>query len=205
MLSDEQLVQFMAQGNQAAFEAFVYRYHGLLLGYLERMLQDHKKAEDLVQEVFIRLIRQLQQNKPPDKIKPWLYRVALNLCRDYWKSVSYRSEQYQAELPEQLDFQQSVIEIYEHQETRKEVLRLLRSLPQIQREIIILRFFQDLKLQEIADVLHLNLSTTKTHLYKALKRLKQELLEVESEKQREEGHDHEWRVTGTGGTRRVRR
>jgi DNA-directed RNA polymerase specialized sigma24 family protein len=65
MLTDEQLVQAMAAGDQAAFETFVYRYHEPLLGYLERQLQDPAIAEELVQEIFIRLIRQLKINNVP--------------------------------------------------------------------------------------------------------------------------------------------
>ncbi|MVP02485.1 RNA polymerase sigma factor [Paenibacillus lutrae] len=173
MLTDEHLVEAMARGDQAAFEAFVYRYHAPLQNYLERMLYDARKAEDLVQEVFVRLLKQLQQHKVPDNIRPWMYRVALNLCRDYWKSLAYRNENHlTAELPETPDLQASVVEIYERQEARKEMIAALRSLPEVQNNIVVLRFFHDLKLQEITEVLDLPLSTTKTHLYSALRKLK---------------------------------
>ncbi|TCS96783.1 RNA polymerase sigma factor [Hazenella coriacea] len=203
MLSDEQLVEAMAEGNQAAFEAFVHRYHRLLVGSVERMLQDPNKAEDVVQEVFIRLIRQLQQGKIPHRVKPWMYRVAINLCRDYWKSASYRSEQQRLDLPERREQSPSVIEIYEHQETRKEVLSSLSKLTQREREIIILRFYQELKLQEIAEVLSLTLSTTKTHLYKALKKLKVDL--VDHSKQRKEESKIESTFPRLGRNRGARR
>ncbi|MBV6716873.1 RNA polymerase sigma factor [Paenibacillus chitinolyticus] len=173
MLTDEELVQAMARGDQAAFEAFVHRYHAPLQHYLERTLHDPRKAEDLVQEVFVRLLKQLQQQKIPDHIRPWMYRVALNLCRDYWKSLAYRNEQQlTAEPPEAQDTQPSVVEIYERQEARKEIIGALRSLPEVQKEIVILRFFHDLKLQEITEVLQIPLSTTKTHLYSGLRKLK---------------------------------
>ncbi|MBP1994951.1 RNA polymerase sigma factor [Paenibacillus eucommiae] len=176
MITDEQLVQAMAHGDQAAFEAFVYRYHSPLLGYLERQLQDSGKAEELVQELFIRLIRQLRSDKIPPQIRPWLYHVALNLCRDYWRSGGYRTERSTSdELLEQRDAHPTVVEIYERQETRQEIIRTLQKLPEMQRDIIILRFYQDLMLQEIADVLDLSLSTVKTNLYTALKKLKKQL------------------------------
>ncbi|WLR61129.1 RNA polymerase sigma factor [Guptibacillus hwajinpoensis] len=75
-MTDEELVVAMARGNQAAFEALVHRYHAPLLGYLERMLRDRRKAEDVVQETFLKLIKQLKTKKTPEKIKPWLYQVA---------------------------------------------------------------------------------------------------------------------------------
>ncbi|WNQ11169.1 RNA polymerase sigma factor [Paenibacillus aurantius] len=189
MLTDEQLVQAMARGDQAAFEAFVHRYHGPLLGYLERTLQDARKAEDLVQEVFLRLIRQLRNGRPPDPVRPWLYKVALNLCRDYWKSPGYRTGSHLVEEPpERMDSEPSVSEIYERQETRKELLETLDELPEVQRHIIVLRFYQELKLQEIAAALEIPLSSIKTHLYTGLKKLQKRLLgrPKESLKERKE-------------------
>ncbi|MBP1154671.1 MULTISPECIES: RNA polymerase sigma factor [unclassified Paenibacillus] len=173
MVSDEDLVRLMSRGDQVAFEAFVNRYHGPLLGYLDRKLHNPQKAEDFVQETFIRLIRQLRQGPIPDRVRPWLYKVAHNLCRDYWRSSSYRANvQLSKEIPDKADIQASVVDIYERQETRKELLQTLNELPDIQRDIIILRFFQELKLQEIADVVDLTLSGVKSHLYQALKKLK---------------------------------
>lgn len=76
LVTDEQLVRRMADGDQAAFEAFVHRYHGPLLSYLERTLRNTDKAEDLVQETFIRLLRQLRQGSVPERVRSWMYRVA---------------------------------------------------------------------------------------------------------------------------------
>lgn len=177
MITDEKLVELMAKGDQAAFEAFVHRYHGPLLGYLERMLQDSEKAEDFVQEIFLRLIRQLQQKKIPDQIRPWLYRVASNLCKDYWRSSSFRSEYHCGdEVPDQKDTSPTIIEIYERQETRKEVLQSLHQLSELERQIVLLRFYQDLKLQEIAEVMEMPLGTVKSKLFHALKKLKSYLV-----------------------------
>lgn len=175
-MTDEQLVQAMSRGEQAAFEAFVLRYHGPVLGYLERMLQDPGKAEDLTQETFVRLISQLKRGKLPDQIKPWMYRVATNLCKDYWKSAGFRRDvKTSGEVPEQIDGRASVIDIYERQETRKELLHTLEEIPPVQKEIILLRFYQDMKLQDIADTLEMTLSGVKTHLYNGLRKLKSKL------------------------------
>lgn len=172
MISDDDLVQAMAMGDQAAFEAFVHRYHGPLYGYLERMLQQRSTAEDMVQELFIRLIRQLQTGGPPRQIRAWMYRVASNLCRDYWRSASYRKEQQMADPPDRKDVSASVTDFYERQETRKEILEQLNRLSDIQRTVVILRFYQDLRLKDIAEILEIPLSTAKTHLYTAMNRLK---------------------------------
>ncbi|MFE7063325.1 RNA polymerase sigma factor [Sutcliffiella sp. NPDC057660] len=173
MISDEQLLEQMAEGNQAAFEAFVHRYHVPIHQYAERLLKDSKKAEDIVQETFIRLIKQLQMKKIPTYPKAWLYRVASNLCRDYWRSAQYRTEgTAKEEMPISVDQKASVTEIYERQETRKEVLASLNTLSDAQQQIVVLRFYQDLKLKEIAEILDIPLGTVKSNLFHALKKLK---------------------------------
>ncbi|MCA0986711.1 RNA polymerase sigma factor [Guptibacillus algicola] len=172
-MTDEELVIGMSKGNQAAFEALIHRYHAPLLGYLERMLRDRKKAEDVVQDTFLKLLTQLKARKIPEKIKPWLYQVATNQCRDYWKSSSYKSEkQVIDKLPDQQSGDPSVVELFERQESRKEFLEELDELSTSQREIVFLRFYQDLKYQEIAETLEMPLGTVKSNLYHALKKLK---------------------------------
>jgi RNA polymerase sigma factor (sigma-70 family) len=172
----------MARGDQASFEALIHRYHSPLSGYLQRKLHDPAKAEDLTQEAFLRLIRQIKEYQPPDNLQAWLYRVAHNLCRDYWKSAAYHAEQYRmAEPPEQQDPHPSIVEIAERQETRREIIASLGELPEVQKDIITLRFFQDLKLQDIADALSLPLGSVKTHLYKGLTKLKEKLQPVKPE------------------------
>ncbi len=176
-MTDDELVIGMARGDQACFEAFVHRYHGPLSGYLQRQLRDPGKAEDVTQETFLRLIRQLKEGKLPDNVQAWLYRVAINLCRDYWKSAQYKTEKNRpAELPDRKDERPSIVELAERQETRKEILASMNELPEVQRDIITLRFYQDLKLQDIASVLEIPLGSVKTHLYKGLKRLQAKLL-----------------------------
>ncbi|MFC5648159.1 RNA polymerase sigma factor [Paenibacillus solisilvae] len=175
-MSDEELLKGMAAGDQASFEALIHRYHAPLSGFLQRQLHDSGKAEDFVQETFLRLIKQLRDKRTPDNVQAWLYRVSLNMCRDYWKSAQFRTDQFPlAEPPDQRDVSPSVVELAERQETRKEIQQSLESLPEVQREIITLRFYQDLKLQDIADIVSLPLGSVKTHLYNGLRKLKSRL------------------------------
>ncbi|MFH0071024.1 RNA polymerase sigma factor, partial [Peribacillus sp. NPDC056705] len=176
MISDQQLSERMAAGDQEAFEMLVTRYHGPLLSYTTRRLEDSQKAQDIVQETFIRLIRHLKTHGTLEHVRSWLYRVALNLCKDYWKSATFRSEGPAGEdLPDAYDPAPGAEELMEQQETSLEIAASLESLPDIQQEVISLRFFHDLKLQEIADLVDLPLSTVKTHLYNGLRKLKKTL------------------------------
>lgn len=175
-MTDEELLQGMARGDQACFEALIHRYHAPLSGYLQRQLKDTGRAEDIVQETFLKLIRQLQDNRIPGNVQAWLYRVASNLCRDYWKSAAYQTDKNRfGEPPERRDDRPSVVELTERQETRREIMESLEELPKAQKEVVMLRFYQDLKLQDIADILQIPLGSVKTHLYKGLRTLKSRL------------------------------
>ena len=102
-LSDEQLASRATLGEQAAFSQLVERYHAPLLGYLYRVVYgDRPLAEDLVQETFVRFLRQksYQTDRP---FKPWLYAVATNLARDYFRSpVSRRVQSIEDETHQEL-------------------------------------------------------------------------------------------------------
>lgn len=181
MVTDEVLVQAVAKGDPAAFEKLVRRYHGPLFGYLDRLLKDREKAKDFVQETFMKLLHQLRFREAPDHIPSWLYQVARNLCRDYWKSAGYRREKTVFEqMPEPKDRQTFVVDLCERRATRLDLLALLKELPDHQRDIVILRFFHDLKLQEIADLLGCPVGTVKSRLFHALRHLRSHMAEERS-------------------------
>ncbi|NMO97245.1 RNA polymerase sigma factor [Paenibacillus lemnae] len=185
MISDGILTERMAAGDQEAFEMLVTRYHGPLLSYASGQLGDRQKAQDMVQETFLRLIRHLRRHGALEHVKAWLYRVLLNLCRDYWKSSAYRSEGLAGEeFPETADDAAGAQEQLEQQETSSEIAASLEALPDVQQHIISLRFFHDMKLQEISEQLDLPLSTVKTHLYSGLRKLKK-VMAAQAEPSRE--------------------
>jgi len=176
MISDTLLAERMAAGDQEAFELLVTRYHGPLLSYVTSQLKDRGKAEDIVQETFIRLIRHLKRHGGMEQLRPWLYKVALNLCRDYWRSASYRSEYAGIDtIPEDIDPSPRAEELIERQETVQQLAETMTMLPELQQEVVRMRFFHDLKLQEIAELLGLPLSSVKSHLYGGLRKLKRVL------------------------------
>ncbi|MDI3328361.1 MAG: RNA polymerase sigma factor [Alicyclobacillaceae bacterium] len=188
MLSDEELARAVARGDAGALEALVYRYHGPLFGYLQRVLRQEWAAEDLVQETFLRFVRQLQTGAVPDRVRPWLYRVATNLCRDYWRSADRRCDrELPADWADREDFRPSVVEICERQETRREIVQALEGLPEIQRRMVVLRFYQDLTYREIAEVLEVPVGTVKAYLYQAMRSLRSALGELEETRSRAGG------------------
>ncbi|RKN75796.1 RNA polymerase sigma factor [Paenibacillus ginsengarvi] len=181
MDSDEELLKMIASGSGAGMEALVYRYHKPIYEYLQRMLGDASLAEDLAQECFIRLYRTVRSGRLPSRFRPWIYRIATNLCKDVWKSSSYRREAlWGADKMSQHEDGETVTSLLERQWEREAVIRALGRLAEDEKEIVVLRFYHELKLDEIAETLELSLGSVKTKLYKSFKKLALMLEEEEA-------------------------
>jgi len=188
-MSDEELFAQLMEGSRSALTELAARYYGPLRAYFFRLMNGNlQDAEDLVQETFLRLMR--YQGKLPQNFRIWIFTVARNLAYDRFRSAHYRHEQVgsEADLLERenageagCDFENSdpaaEFEALEH--ISAEMVRSeLNSLPQNQREVIILRFYHGLKLEEIAQITDSPLGTVKSRLFKGLQRFKQRLAEV---------------------------
>ena len=181
--SDEQLMAAVMAGDQVALAALVTRHHGPLLGYLYRLVGgDRPLAEDLVQETLLHVLR--QRTCPSDRpFKPWLYTIATNLARDYFKSAAVRQRWRGGEEEEAL------LHLYDNTpgpeeralvaEQGSEVRAALAQLGEEYRIVVLLRFYQGFSLQEIAETLHIPLGTVKSRLSVGVHRLRDALAPVQ--------------------------
>lgn len=179
MRSDEDLARGIQRGHTADLTLLVERHHSPLLGFLYRMTGgDRAQAEDLAQETFIRVLRGISQYQHPRPFKPWLYQIATNLARDHYKLAEMRHTISMPErAPEQgTDAPEAILIL--NSEAR-EAATAIMSLPVHQREAIVLRYYQDLSLAEIANVLNVPVGTVKSRLSLGLKHLREHMLERE--------------------------
>lgn len=181
--SDEQLMAAVQAGDQVALAALVTRHHGPLLGYLYRLVGgDRQLSEDLVQETLLHVLRQgtYQSARP---FKPWLYTIATNLARDYFKSAAVRQRWQGADSEEVLlylyDSEASPEERALAAERGGEVRAALAQLGEEYRVVLFLRFYQGFSLQEIAETLHIPPGTVKSRLSVGVHRLRTMLAPVQ--------------------------
>ena len=174
--SDEQLMTAVMAGDQVALAALVTRHHGPLLGYLYRLVGgDQQLSEDLVQETLLHVLRQrtYQAGRP---FKPWLYMIATNLARDYFKSAAVRTSWRERDEEEVLlhleDSEPGPEECALVAERGSEVREALAQLGEEYRIALVLRFYQGFSLQEIAETLHIPLGTVKSRLSVGIHRLR---------------------------------
>lgn len=180
-LTDEELVARSVAGDQDSFNQLIVRWERPIYALAYRVIGRDEDARDICQETFLRAFRALPGFKGQAKFSSWLYRIALNLCRD-WIRRQKRTPVVSA--PEGIDIiemaaEQGPVESIEDLVARKQlsatVAEAMEKLPDEQRTAIILKEFHGLTFQEIADLQHCPLSTVKTRLYQGLSVLRRDL------------------------------
>jgi len=184
--TDEELVARSIGGDADSFNELVVRWERPIYALAYRTIGREEDARDVCQETFLRAFRGLPGFRGQAKFSSWLYRIALNLCRD-WVRRERRAPVVQA--PEDVDLielaaaaepSESIEELVARKDLAKAVERVMARLPDEQRTAIILKEYHGLTFQEIADLLGCPLSTVKTRLYQGLTVLRRELTKTAS-------------------------
>ena len=179
--TDEELVARSVAGDHDSFNQLIRRWERPIYALAFRVLGREDDARDVCQEAFLRAFRALPGFKGDAKFSSWLYRITLNLCRD-WLRRKKRTPVVQA--PDGIDLvelaaAQGPVESIEDLVARKQlsavVATAMASLPDEQRTAIVLKEFHGLTFQEIADLQQIPLSTVKTRLYQGLSVLRRTL------------------------------
>ena len=181
MTSDEDLVARSIAGDTDSFNQLVKRWERPIYALAYRTLGRDEDARDVTQETFLRAFRSIGGFRGQAKFSSWLYRIALNLCRD-WIRQERRAPVVQA--PEGIDViemasepepGESIEDVVARRNLSAHVQRAMATLSEEQRSTIILKEYQGLTFQEIADLQGCPLSTVKTRLYQGLTVLRREL------------------------------
>ena len=136
---------------------------------------DRTLAQDLTQETFLRVLRGIDGYQYPRPFKPWLYAIATNLARNHYTSADIRRTQSIEADDDPLDEVDDHLPdaYFDRQDEAQAVIDALRSLPDHQREVIILAYYQSLALSEIAETLGIPLGTVKSRLSIGIARLRE--------------------------------
>ncbi|WP_312476580.1 RNA polymerase sigma factor [Neobacillus sp.] len=173
MISDCDLVIEIKAGSHSAMEVLVKRYYQQIYSFIYRKTGNKDIAYDLTQEVFMKMLKHIHTFEEKAQFKTWLYTVAVNHCTDYFRSKSYQVSKMTEELEEQHSPDSSGVPyIFERKEKRKEIKDAIHSLPDYQSDTIILKYYHDLKIKEIALIMETSESTVKSRLRQGMEKLK---------------------------------
>jgi RNA polymerase sigma-70 factor (ECF subfamily) len=181
---DTQLAELVKQardGNRFAFDQLIDRYQGDIYRMIYYRIRARMDAEDLTQDVFIRAYRSISRLREPDRFRSWLFRIAVNRVNDYLRKKRVRSIFKSSD--ENPDIQPQTTQFQEQPEALEQVLkedfwrqigRIAKKLSKMEHEVFMLRFLDNLNINEIARIVKKSESTVKTHLYRALAKFKKE-------------------------------
>ncbi len=175
------------KGDPAAFETLMKRYYKRILNFIFRFLGDEQTADDLTQEVFIRVYRSGSSYQPRAKVQTWLFEIAKNLSLN--ESRRRKRKIISLEEPFEVDDNEVKRQIADHnipspdqdilfQENQAAIEVAINSLPENQRAVVLLRRYEDFSYEEIAKTMNCSVSAVKSLLSRARERLKVLLADI---------------------------
>jgi RNA polymerase sigma factor (sigma-70 family) len=176
MSTDQQLVEEILKGSASATEVLTRKYYKMVYAFVYRMTGDKDTSYDLTQEVFIKMIKYIEKFQATGEFRNWLLTIASNHCKDYFRSKTYQKRTQESEFMENIaPTTENISYIFEKNEKRKVIKEALDQLPDFQKEAIILKYFHNKKVTEIAEIMDTNDSTIKSRLKQGLDKLKRYL------------------------------
>ena len=168
MLTDEDLVRSFAEGDNGAFEILLMRHKDRVYTYIFNIVHEHSIADDIFQDTFVKVITTIKQGRYYDagnRFVGWLVRLAHNQTIDYYRRLA--SEKIisndgceEGDLFNEIKlFDDSAQDAIEKEETLRDIEMLISMLPNDQRRIVMMRYYQDLSFKEIADLENISINT----------------------------------------------
>lgn len=181
--TDVELIASAIKGRESGFEELVRRYQRPIVAYVYRMLSDYEASLDVTQEVFIKVYNSLDKYSSEYKFSTWLYRIAHNAAIDWMRRNSANLQSLETETADgayQIQLESNALspeQERERSEWRSEIDAVVKCLPAVYRELIVLRHSKDLSYDEIAEVANLPLGTVKNRLFRAREMMREMLIE----------------------------
>ncbi len=165
-LTDEALVASYAEGSNEAFDILLNRYRSKVFSYIFHIVKNQDVADDIFQETFVKIIMTIKQGRYVEtgKFSAWVTRIARNLVIDYFRQEKSENlvsiDNDDVDLLNRRDLSDSTIEDNMVQtQICNDIRRLIHSLPDSQRNVIEMRFYQNMSFKEIADATNVSINT----------------------------------------------
>lgn len=185
--SDAEFMLRVKAGDQSAFDYLVQKYRRPMVSFMYRMARNAAAAEDLAQEVFLRVYRSRETYEASAKFTTWLYRIATNLAVNHARDTRHERPEVQVSLDEPDEDTGTTLELpdgalsAEQQIMQRErmlaIRQIVEALPEQQRLAVIMHKYQQMDYKQIADVLKKSESATKSLLFRAYETLREQLKE----------------------------
>lgn len=188
-LSDAEIVERIKAGEQHLFDILVQRYSSRAYQIAYGVLGTREDAEEVAQDVFIRIFKALPKFRGDSEFTTWMYRIAMNLARNKYRYNKSRGANKKISMQETIDDSDSrtLIQVPEPrlspdsevglEEYQKDIMREIENLPPLYRDALVLRNVEEMSYEQIADVLGCKLGTIKSRIARAREELRRRLEE----------------------------
>lgn len=165
-MTDEQLVKAYAKGDNEAFDTLLKRHQERIFNYILRIIKNEDIANDIFQETFVKAILTIKQGRYTEngKFPAWISRIAHNLVIDYYRQE--KSENLQSADLDDVDVlnrkelcEETIEDVIITDQIREDVKYLIKELPHLQREVLKMRYYQNLSFKEIAEITGVSINT----------------------------------------------
>jgi len=185
--SDAEVMLRVKAGDQPAFNYLVQKYRRPLVSFMYRMARNAAVAEDLAQEVFLRVYRSRESYEASAKFTTWLYRIATNLAVNHARDTRHERPEIMVSLDEPDEATGMTMDLADGEMTAEQAMvrrerlmgirRKIEALPERQRLAVVMHKYQQMDYRQIAEVLELSESATKSLLFRAYETLREQLKE----------------------------
>jgi len=173
-LSDLELIQEVRNGNRQAFTQLMRRYQQKVYWVARRLVGSHAEAEDVAQEVFIKAYLALGDFRGDSSFFTWLYRIAVNLSLNTLRKQQVMSYLRQSDILERiLPAQENPADELELKETVLRFQQAIASLPEKQKAVFVMRYYDEMSYEEISHVLKTSVGGLKANYFHALKKVQE--------------------------------
>lgn len=171
MEEEQQWIKDVLSGNKQAYAHIINKYKNPLYATILRMTKNPQDAQDLVQEAFIKVYYQLGKYNGKGSFSSWLYRVAINHCMDEFRKKRYKMKQIEFSEDQVLNPNHPEV-IFMKKEKNRQLEKIIGTLPEDERMIILLRYVNELSYSDIGELVQLPVSSVRNKLHRAKKKLR---------------------------------
>lgn len=177
--TDEQVMEAVKGGDLQQASILFDRYHARIFNFLARLTMDRPVAEDLTQNVFLRLIRYRSSYRPGSKFMPWIYQMARNVFSDHYHAAKSKVNA-NVDVEKLSEAMADSNESWEQEEREKLLQLSLAKLEEEQRELLVLTRFQHMKYEEVALIMSTTVANIKVKVHRAIGKLREHYFELEN-------------------------